>query len=88
MSDSSTGERRKNPSRKREMAFDVVYQVHWNPTRHTFDVYRDGENTGAFARDKAGAVGVAVREAQQEDGSPKISVSSFQNGRLTVEWCR
>ena len=81
-------ERRKNPSRKREIIFDVVYQVHWNHRRYTFDVYRNGEKSGAFARDKATAIGVAIREAQQEDPSLKISVSSIQNGKLTVDWLR
>lgn len=79
-------ERRKNPSRKREIVFHVVYQVHWNRARHTFDVYRNGEKTGAFARDKATAIGDAIRGAQQENPSLKISVSAMQNGKMTVEW--
>ena len=81
-------ERRKNPSRKRHISFDVTYWVVWNDGRRTFDVIRDDAKTGAFARDKATAIGLAIRLAQQEDSALKIQVKSMQGGKSTVEWSR
>lgn len=81
-------ERRKNPSRKRGIAFDVTYWVLWNDARRTFDVYRDEGKNGAFARDKATAIGLAIRSAQEEDSALKIQVRSMQGGKSTVEWSR
>ena len=81
-------ERRKNPSRKREIAFDVTDWVLWNDAHRTFDVYRDEKKTGAFARDKPTAVGLAIRSAQEEDRALRIQVKSMQGGKSTVEWSR
>lgn len=88
MAKSQTVERRKNPSRRRQISFDVAYQVLWNSHRHTFDVYRAEEKTGASARDKATAIGLAVSLAQQEAVDVKVSVSSMQNEKMTIEWSR
>ena len=84
----SSFERRKNPSRKREIAFDVTYWVLWNDQRKRFDIFRGKEKTGAFARDKATAVGLAIRSAQEEDRTLKIQLKSIHNGKTTVEWSR
>ena len=81
-------ERRKNPSRKRTVAFDVVYRILWNDGRKSFDVYRNEEKTGSFAHDKATAIGLAIRAAQEEDVVLTISVTSIQDGRAVVEWSR
>jgi hypothetical protein len=81
-------ERRRNPSRKWTIVFDVVYQVVWNDERKSFDVYRNDEKTGAFARDKATAIGIATSAAQKEAAGLKISVTSLLNRKTTVEWSR
>ena len=88
MANHSPVERCKNPSRKRTVVFDVVYRVLWNDERKTFDVYRNEEKTGSFARDKATAIGLAIRAAQEDDAVLKISVTSIQDGKAVVEWSR
>jgi hypothetical protein len=88
MADLRPIERRKNPSRKRTVVFDVVYQVLWNDERKSFDVYRNEEKTGGFARDKATAIGLAISSAQKEAADLKISVTSLLNRKTTVEWSR
>ena len=81
-------ERRKNPARKRKIAFDVTYWVIWNDALKHFDVCRAGERTGVCARDKATTIGLAIRSAQEEDRSLKIEVKSIQDGKTIVEWSR
>ena len=81
-------ERRKNGSRKRTVAFDVVYQVRWNDERRTFDVFRDKDATGAFAQDKHTAIRLAIRAAQREESGLKVIVSSIQDDKPKAEWSR
>jgi hypothetical protein len=87
MAETPTVERRKYPSRKRA-AFDVTYRVLWNDGQHAFAIYRNGEQSGPFTRDKATALDRAVTAAQQEEIGLKVSVSSLRNGKTVVEWCR
>lgn len=86
MGELPTFERRKNPSRRRGITFDVSYRVIWNQRQHTFDVYRGDELTGASAPDKAAAIDLAIQSARQEDSSLKVSVSAIRNGKMTIEW--
>ena len=75
-------ERRKNPARK--LAHDVEYLLTLDPDGRRWTVSREQQPTGAFARDKSTAVGLASRE-MAETGH-KISVWSVQDGKRTKEW--
>lgn len=86
MSDRPAIERRKNPSRKKPSVIDVAYKIEWNSDRRTFDIYRDGEMTGGFARDQATAIGMATGEAQKEAPGLKVTVSTVCNGKFNIEW--
>lgn len=79
-------ERQKNPARER--SDDVEYLVTLDPDGRRWTVTRVDKPTGAFARDKSTAIGLAYREASQEmaDTGKKISVWSVQNGKRTKEW--
>ena len=80
-------ERRRNPARRRAMV-DIKYEIIWNDDRRTFDVYRAEAKTGAFARDKATAIGLAILDAQQEPPDFKVAVLSSRDGKTIVEWSR
>ena len=64
MGDQAIPDRRKNPARKKPI--DLAYQGTWNAERRTFDIFRAGAPTGNFARDRATAVGLAIREAEKD----------------------
>ena len=85
MGDKPIPDRRKNPARKKPI--DVAYQVTWNAERRTFDVFRGGELTGGFARDRATAIGLAIRDAEQDARQGlKVVVYSRLDGRQNTEW--
>ena len=79
-------ERRKNPARKRPTG--IEYLVTLDPDGKRWNVTRDGEPTGGFARDKSTAIGLAYREASAELASTggQLSVWSVQHGKRTKEW--
>lgn len=80
-------ERRRNPSRRREIV-DVKYWVVWQEARRIFVVYRDDVRKQASASDQATAIASAVLEAQQEPPELKIAVMSIRDGKPNVEWSR
>lgn len=67
---------------------DHEFSVVWSQERARFDVCRDGVRSGAFARDRSTAIGIAIREARQEAllTGFKIVVSSMLDGKRVVEW--
>jgi hypothetical protein len=77
---------RKNPASKRTEV--VEYLVTLDPDGRRWTVTREEQPTGAFARDKSTAVGLAYREASREmaETGHKISVWSVQGGKRTKEW--
>lgn len=83
-----TFERRKNPSRRQEIPFDVAYQVLWNDEESRFDVCRDEESTSLCAADKANAIRLAVSAAQRESLTLRVAVWSTEKGKTTMEWSR
>jgi hypothetical protein len=83
-----TFERRKNPARRRDIPFDVAYQILWNDELSRFDVCRDEESTTIFAADKVGAIRLAVSAAQQESHTLRVAVWSIEQDEATLEWIR
>lgn len=79
-------ERRKNPARKR--ADNVEYLVTLDDDQRRWTVTREGQATGAFAREKSTAVGLAYKEASLEmaETGHRISVWSVEGGKRTKEW--
>ena len=79
-------ERRKNLARQRETG--VKYLVTLDPDGRRWTVTREDQPTGAFARDKSTAIGLAYREASREMAETgfNISVWSVQDGKRTKEW--
>lgn len=53
----------------------VKYLVRLDPFRDRWTVLRDGQATGAFARDMNTAIGAATRDAGQESRDPGVKVS-------------
>ena len=85
MDDKPGPERRKNLARKKPI--DLAYQVIWNAERRTFDVNRAGAPTGSFARDRATAIGLAIRLAEKDAKQGlRVEVYSRLNGRQNTEW--
>ena len=85
MDEKLSPDRRKNPARKK--LIDVAYQVLWNAERRTFDVDRAGAPTGSFARDRATAIGLAIRDAEKDaQQGLKVVVYSRLDGRQNIEW--
>jgi hypothetical protein len=76
----------KNPGLKRTEV--VEYLVTPDQDGQRWTVSREHQPTGAFARDKSTAVGLAYREASREmaETGHKISVWSVQGGKRTKEW--
>jgi hypothetical protein len=70
-------------------AHKVEYRVRWNKERARFDVFRGDVRTALFSHQRGTAVGIAIREAQQEAiaSGDKIIVTSTLNGKLVMEWC-
>lgn len=73
---------------KRRKIYDVEFSIVWNAPRRTFDIERDGESTGSFARDKNTAIGLASRAAQfdNREGKTAVVYSTNADGKLIVEW--
>jgi hypothetical protein len=67
--------------------YDVEFFIVWNATRRTFDIERDGERNGSFARDKNTAFGLASRAAQFEnrEGETAVVYTTNADGKLVVE---
>ncbi len=65
---------------------DITYEVRFNATRRTFDIYREGASTGGFARDRSTAIGLARRDAEREKPNVKVAVVAVLNGKLKMEW--
>jgi hypothetical protein len=78
-------ERRINPARKKEAG--VTYLVEQDDGGR-WNVTRDKVATGAFARDKSSAVGLAYQAASSEmaETAGRISVWSIQGSKRTKEW--
>jgi hypothetical protein len=78
-------DRRKNPARKKEAG--VTYLVEQDDGGR-WNVTRDNIATGAFARDKSTAVGLAYQAASSEMAKTagKIAVWSIQGSKRTKEW--
>ena len=69
-------------------AHAVEYRVAWDQERSRFDIFRGADRTPSFSRQQATAIGLAIREAQQEAilTGKKIIVTSMRNGRRIMEW--
>lgn len=67
---------------------EIEYRVMWDQSRGRFDVFRGDDRTSSFSRQQGTAIGLAVREAQQEalQSGKKIIVTSMRNGKRIVEW--
>jgi hypothetical protein len=67
---------------------DHEFSVIWNRERSRFDVYRDARRTPSFSYQRGTAVGIAIREAQQEAmlTGQKIIVTSTNIGKRVIEW--
>jgi hypothetical protein len=75
---------KKKPVHRRKP--EITFQVRWNMTHRTFDIYREGASTGGFARDRATAIGLARRDAEEERPGVTVAVMAVQDGKPTVEW--
>lgn len=85
---SKTGARLAKKTQNRKPAPDHQFSVVWNQERRRFDIFRDAMRTASFARDRSTAVGIAIREAQQEARltGKTLAVSSVRDGKRIVEW--
>jgi hypothetical protein len=74
----------------RAKPFTVEYRVAWDQERGHFAIFRGTERTPSFSHQQGTAVGLAIREAQQETilGGKYIIVTSMRNGKRIVEWDR
>jgi hypothetical protein len=66
----------------------VEFRVVWDQGRARFDIFRGYDRTASFSSQQATAIGLAVREAQQEakQTGKKIIVTSVRNGKRIMEW--
>jgi len=67
----------------------VEYVVELDPADKRWNVTRNGERTGAFARDKATAIGCAYRDASREQAQTLGDVRVFSTGakgKRKQEW--
>ena len=73
-----------------EATCKTVYLVTREPGSTRWPVCRNGELTGAFARSKSGAVGLAYHAATREKAGTDrdITVWSEQHGKRKKEWPR
>ena len=74
--------------RKPAPTLTVIYQIEQDPTDRRWNVARGGVPTGAFARDKATAIGQAYAAASKEahDTNMNVQVWSVQGGKRVKEW--
>ena len=72
---------------RRPRRIDHEYFVLWNTERRSFDIDCDGRSTSQFAYDKSTAIGIAIREAQNDARlGLRAVVKSINNGAVRVEW--
>lgn len=70
-------------------SYGITYLVMRDGGTGRWNVTRDGQPTGGFARDKETAIGVAFRDASREAHGAATSVivwSVSQEGKRTKEW--
>ena len=78
-------DRRKNGARRHDI--DIAYQVLWNERQRAFDIQRAGVATGNSSKDKGTAIGMAIRNAQDDaKEGRKVVVYSRRDGKQNVEW--
>lgn len=77
-------DRRKNVARQKA---DITYEVVWNSEGRTFDVYRNGRKTEAFAKDQGHAIELATDLARHDhDLGSDALVFSVRDGGKSIEW--
>lgn len=77
-------DRRKNISRQKA---DVTYEVVWSDERRTYEVYRNGQKTRAFANDQDRAVEFATDLAQRDKGlGLDALVFAERDGTKSLAW--
>jgi hypothetical protein len=66
----------------------IEYRVVWDQERRRFDILRGEDRTASFSGQQGTAIGLAIREAQQEAllTGQKIIVTSMRNGKRIMEW--
>jgi hypothetical protein len=65
----------------------VLYSVEQDQNDGRWNILRGGAPTGAYARDKSTAIGLALQSASREANADlKTAVFSVENRKRTKEW--